>query len=165
MDVLDPKAWFIHIGTNDLFTSKCTDRFVIANILNVLRLIQEAKPNAQFFIHGILPRLDNPNEKTLFLGRQWKRAQTINAELKKFCRPYARIHYIQGGPLFMEETETRGRRQVDIKKMDDGVHPTTEGLEVWGDYLVKQFTKIFDKAKEDKAKEDKEKSEGEKEQT
>jgi len=143
LEPLDPKAWFIHIGSNDLYTSKCTDRFVIANILNVLKAIQEERPDAQFFLHGILPRKDNPKQNSQFLGRQWHRAQTVNMELKKFCKQYSNIHYLQGGPLFMEESQARGRRKINVELINDGVHPTTKGLEIWGDYIVNKTTAVL----------------------
>jgi lysophospholipase L1-like esterase len=159
LDAVNPKIWLILIGTNDLFESRCTDRFVVANILNVLKAIYEQKPDAQFIIHGILPRKDHPESKSQYMGADWKRAQAINWRVRKFCEHSSQLYYMQAGPLFTEETSVRGRRQIDEKLMEDGIHPTVQGLEIWGDYLVKQVKGILgdvEKAKEDaeKAKED-----------
>jgi lysophospholipase L1-like esterase len=148
LEPLHPKVWLILIGTNDLFDSKCTERFVVANILNVLKTIQEQRPDAQFLIHGILPRKEDPTKKSQFLGHLWKRTQSINFQLRKFCEKYENINYLQGGSFFMEETDVRGRRQIDKNMIEDGVHPTEKGLEVWGDYIVKRVTKILTRAKE-----------------
>jgi lysophospholipase L1-like esterase len=152
LDAVNPKIWLIFIGTNDLFESKCTDRFVVANILNVLKAIYVQKPDAQFIIHGILPRKDHAESKSQFMGADWKRAQAINWQVRKFCEHSSQLYYIQAGPLFTEETSVRGRRQIDEKLMTDGIHPTVQGLEIWGDYLVKQVKGILDdveKAKQD----------------
>jgi lysophospholipase L1-like esterase len=148
---LKPKVWLILIGTNDLYTSRCTDRFVVANILNVLKMIAEHQPDAQFILHGILPRKDKPDSKTQHLGQVWKRAQAVNIQIRKFCDHKQNIYYMQAGQLFMEETEVRGRQQIDVTKMSDGTHPTKEGLEVWGDYIVKEVTSILHNAAEAKA--------------
>ncbi len=69
---LNPKLWFISIGNNDLFEKKCTDRFVVASILNVIKAIADLKPDAHFIIHGILPRKDDAKSKTEFLKKKWK---------------------------------------------------------------------------------------------
>jgi len=115
MEPLNPKVWFINIGSNDLYVTKCTDRFVVANILNVLKILYEQKPGAQFILHGILPRKDNPESKSQLLGDTWQRAQVINLQLKKLANRAKNIHFLQGGPLFMEETSVRGRKQMDTK--------------------------------------------------
>jgi lysophospholipase L1-like esterase len=150
LEPLHPKIFFIVIGTNDLFVSKCTDRFVVANILNSIKAIHEHRPEATFIIHGILPRLDNPDSKTQFLGSVWKRAQTVNWQVRKFCEHHNNLIWMQAGPLLMEETETRGRMMIDKSLIDDGVHPTKKGLEIWGDYIVKKVTALLKDMKEAK---------------
>jgi len=147
---INPKLWFISIGTNDLFEQKCTDRFVVANILNVIKMIHELKPDANFIIHGILPRKDNPDSKSQFLRTKWKYAQAINTEIRKFTEHSSRLWYIQAGPLFLEETESKGRRAIIPDLLEDGVHPTQKGLEVWGDYIVKRVHEILQEIQDPK---------------
>jgi lysophospholipase L1-like esterase len=151
---LKPKVWLILIGTNDLYDLKCIDRFVVANILNVVKMIFDQQPDAQFILHGILPRKDKEFSKTQFLGQVWKRAQAVNLQLRKFCEYKTNMHYMQAGPLFMEDTDVRGRRQIDTTKMSDGIHPTKDGLEVWGDYIVKEVQQILQSGKESKAEDE-----------
>ena len=145
------------VGMNDLYELKCTDRFVVANIMNVLKAITTHQPDAQFILHGILPRKDNPASKSQFLGTIWHRAQAINLQLRKFCEHKVQMHYMQAGPLFMEETDEKGRRQIDVTKMADGVHPTVEGVEVWGEYIEKQVRSIIREAEQEATKADEEK--------
>jgi lysophospholipase L1-like esterase len=140
---LNPKLWFISIGSNDLFQEKCTDRFVVASILNVVKKISEAKPDAHFIIHGILPRKDDPRSQSQFLKKKWKYAQAINTQVRKFCEHYPSLYYMQAGSLFLEETESKGRRQIDQKLLEDGIHPTKKGLEVLGDYMLKRIKEIL----------------------
>lgn len=147
---LNPRLWFISIGTNDLFVEKCTDRFVVASILNVVKMIHDLKPDANFIIHGILPRKDDPKSKSQFLKSKWKYAQAINTQVRKFCENSPRLWYMQAGPLFLEETERKGRRAIDEKLLEDGIHPTRKGLEVWGDYMVKRINQILQEIEERK---------------
>ena len=137
LEPLNPKYWLVVVGSNDLFVANCTDRFVFANILNVLQYLHMHRPKAQFLVHGILPRKDSGKKDPYSLGNYWKRGQAINVQLRNFCSNHVNLHYIQAGPLFTEETESRGRRRISPKFMKDGIHPTVEGLEVWGDYILK----------------------------
>lgn len=47
----------------------------------------------------------------------------------------------------MEETDLKGRRQMNVSRMDDGMHPTPEGLLAWGEQIVETVDKITAKAK------------------
>jgi lysophospholipase L1-like esterase len=145
IDSLNPKLWFISIGSNDLFEEKCTDRFVVASILNVVKAISDRKPDAHFIIHGILPRKDEAKSKTDFLKKKWKYAQMINTQIRKFCEHSPKLFYMQAGPLFLKEAskDWRGRRSIDHLLLEDGVYPTKRGMEVWGDYIVKRVKQIL----------------------
>lgn len=153
IDNLSPKLWFISIGNNDLHEEKCTDRVVVASILNVVKSIADRQSDAHFIIHGLLPRKDDPKAKSGFLKKKWKYAQAINTQIRKFCEHSPRLFYMQAGPLFLKETsqEWRGRRSIDQQLLEDGMHPTKRGLEVWGDYIVKQVKQILRDIAEQKA--------------
>jgi len=157
IDNLKPKIWFIMIGTNDLFTYRCSEDFVVASIMNVVKLVSEKSPESLFIIHGIMPRLDNPKAKTTFLGKIWSRAQGVNGKLRKFCRKYHNFYYIQGGELMLVPSKITGRAQIDPKMIDDGVHPTLEGFEKWADFVVERLGKVLEDFEKFKAKLDKKK--------
>jgi lysophospholipase L1-like esterase len=148
------------VGGNDLFVSKCTDRFVLANILNVLKRIYESQPEAQFIVHGIMPRKDNPDSKSNALGHLWNRAQDINLLVKKFTKHSGRVHFVNAGPKFTSESGFKGRRFLDASLISDGIHPTSKGMQVWGDVVEKKILETihgFDKSKlkqKDKKKKD-----------
>jgi lysophospholipase L1-like esterase len=145
---LNPKVWFIMVGGNDLFNSKCTDRFVLANTLNVVKELYNHQPDAEFIIHGILPRVDSPDGKsgkTGQLGNYWNRAQDINLEIKRFTRKGRRLHYINGGPKFTKDhgQGIKGRKFIDLNLMTNGITPTTEGMKSWGDFIEKKVLEIL----------------------
>ena len=158
LEPLNPKVWFILIGSNDLFESRCTDRFVFANILNVLQELHMHRPDAQFIIHGILPRKDQKKNTTQYLGEYWRMSQQVNAMLKKFCKNYDNLHYMQGGKSFMKDNDKqRGRQQLDANLMADGVHPTRHGLVNWGKLIVAKLNQTLiyaEEQAEEKAKQE-----------
>ena len=151
LEPLNPKVWFILIGSNDLFESRCTDRFVFANVLNVLQELHMHRPDAQFIIHGILPRKGDKGN-TQYLGEYWRMSQQVNAMLKKFCRNYDNLHYMQGGKAFMKDTDKqRGRLQIDADLMADGIHPTRQGLVKWGKLITTKLNETIIFAEEQAA--------------
>jgi lysophospholipase L1-like esterase len=153
MDSLNPKIWFIMIGTNDLFTSKCNHHFVLASILNVAKTVSLRYPESLFVMHGIMPRKDNPKAPSNVLGKTWKQAQDINSELRKFCKKYRNFYYMQAGELMLKGSSTRGRAQLDSQMMmEDGVHPTLEGFERWGDFVSERLVDVLKDFEEFKAK-------------
>ena len=69
---LDPEAYVIHIGTNDLGTDKTPDEI----FSEILRLIKEFKTDkSKIVVSTIVPRGDAYNTK----------AENVNTLLKEFC--------------------------------------------------------------------------------
>ncbi|KAL3923985.1 MAG: hypothetical protein SGILL_001323 [Bacillariaceae sp.] len=148
---LKPKIWFLMVGGNDLFESQCTDRFVQANVLNVLKRIYEYQPDAQFIVHGIMPRKDNVDAQSNTLGHLWDRAQGINLLLKKFTKHSSRVTFLNAGLKFTSGKAEKGRGSIDPSMVQKGnVNPTTKGMKVWGDYVEKKIMEAiqgFDKSR------------------
>jgi len=138
------------VGGNDLFVSKCTDRFVQANVLNVLKRIYEYQPDARFIVHGIVPRKDNIDSQSDALGHLWDRAQGINLLLKKFSKHSAQVTYVNAGPKFLMVKGDKGRGHLDPSMMTNGNVPTMKGMTVWGDYIEGKIREVihgFDKSR------------------
>lgn len=146
---LRPKLWFIMVGGNDLFVNKCTDRFVMANVLNLAKRIFEDRPESTIVIHGIIPRKDNPDAKSDALGHLWNRAQGVNLEVRKFVKSHSsRIFFMNlGQTLTAQNSVVKGikgsRTFLDPSLMRDGMHPTPKGMKKWGDLVVKKVTPIL----------------------
>ncbi|CAJ1946210.1 unnamed protein product [Cylindrotheca closterium] len=145
------------IGNYDLFESKCNEDFVVASIMNVVKVVSEKSPESLFVIHGIMPRLDNPKVKGTYLGKIWKQAKGVNNKLRRFCRKYHNFYYIQGGELMLVPSKITGRAQIDPKMIDDGVNPTLEGFEKWADFVVERLQKVLEDFEKFKAKLEKKK--------
>jgi lysophospholipase L1-like esterase len=52
---LNPKVWWVTMGTNDLLSGGCSPEVVLLGILRIVEEIQWAKPDAIIVINGILP--------------------------------------------------------------------------------------------------------------
>ena len=79
-------------------------------------------------------------------------SQQVNAMLKKFCKNYDNLHYMQGGKAFMKDNDKqRGRQQLDANLMADGVHPTRQGLVKWGKLIVAKLNQTLIYAEEQAA--------------
>mmetsp|Transcript_10947 Transcript_10947/g.25926 ORF Transcript_10947/g.25926 Transcript_10947/m.25926 type:complete len:435 (+) Transcript_10947:288-1592(+) len=141
---LRPKLWFLMVGTNDLFVHKCTDRFVMANVLNVAQRIFEEQPDAKIVIHGIIPRKDNPDSKSNALGHLWNRAQGVNLQVRKWIKTHSsRITFMNVGQILMDNGGMKGRKYLDPTYMGEGMNPTPKGMKRWGDLVVKKVTPIL----------------------
>ena len=57
-DELNPKIWWIHIGTNDL-KFHCEENKIILGIMHIVEEIRTRKPDAIIVVNGILPGSDN----------------------------------------------------------------------------------------------------------
>jgi len=132
------------VGRNDLFETRCTDQFVMANVLNVAKRIFEERPEATIVIHGIIPRKDNLDSKSQELGNLWNRAQGVNLQIRKFIKKHSsRIFFMNLGQVLMANRHLNGRLRVDLKLMADGINPTPKGIMKWGDLLKKKVTVIL----------------------
>lgn len=147
---LKPKIWFIQVGGNDLFQSHCTDRFVQANVLNVLKRIYEYQPEAQFILHGIVPRKDNLESPSNALGHLWDRAQGINLLLKKFAKHSAGVTFLNAGQKFTTGRGDKGRGSLDSSMIEKGNIPTLKGMTEWGNTVEEKIGEVmkgFDKSR------------------
>lgn len=147
---LKPKVWFIMVGGNDLFNSNCADRFVQANVLNVLKRLYEYQPDAQFIIHGIIPRKDNVDSSSTALGHLWDNAQGINLLLKKFAKKSSRVTFVNAGQKFTAGKGDKGRGSLDPSMVKKGNVPTPKGMTVWGNYIENKILEVmngFDKTR------------------
>jgi len=141
---LNPKLWLLMVGGNDLFEKKCTDRFVMANVLNVAKRIFEDRPEAKIVIHGITPRKDYADSKSQELGHLWNRAQGVNLAIRKFIKNHSsRISFLNLGQELMANRHMKGRSYLDPSLIADGINPTPKGMEKWGNLLKKKVTVIL----------------------
>ena len=54
-DYLNPKIWWLVLGTNDLAMKQCSEEVVLMGILRIVEEILDKKPDAKIVINSILP--------------------------------------------------------------------------------------------------------------
>jgi len=56
---LNPKVFWIVLGTNDLAIKQCSEEVVLLGILRVIEEIQSQRPNAKIVVNSIIPMTDD----------------------------------------------------------------------------------------------------------
>lgn len=56
---LNPKVWWLVLGTNDLAVGQCSEEIVLLGVLRVIEEIVSKKPNAHIVVNSILPMTSN----------------------------------------------------------------------------------------------------------
>lgn len=141
-DRLKPKAWLILIGTNDMGRTGCSKRTTLAGILHVAQYLHDRRPGVPIIVHGLLPRADpheNDDDKEELvddysLGYMYEDILWINPELKRFCELHAEWIFMNAAGLFLERKEER--LEINPTLMEDALHPSLEGYEVWTKAIV-----------------------------
>merc|ERR1711862_1027682 len=65
---LNPKVFWLLIGTNDLAIKQCSEDVVLLGILRVIEEIQSLRPNAKIVINSILPMTDDKKGRVPDIG-------------------------------------------------------------------------------------------------
>ncbi len=116
-----PKAVFLMIGTNDLW-SKNTPETTVANINRIAARIRSRTPGTIIFVQTVPPmRVDYaPNDK----------ARAINALLKKGSKkaPYTLLD------TYLRLADSKGALRATFTA--DGIHPNEKGYAVWSNLVT-----------------------------
>lgn len=139
---LQPSVWFIMVGTNDLGRTGCSKRNTLAGILHIAQYLRDQRPGATIIIHGLLPRSDS-REAVPQLGRMWEQILFINRELRKLCNLHEEWVYMEAAKLFLRRAEGETRKiEINTDTMPDGLHPSVEGYELWGQEILRVVHKV-----------------------
>ena len=137
-DSLQPKYWFLLIGTNNLGRSGCSQESTVHGIREVIDYLQEKIPNAKIIIHGLLPRSDRAFEDVDYkVGVYWEKIQWINIRIAKKAIYDKNIFYMEAPDIFMDSPGT-----INAITMADGVHPSVEGLKLWETRIVEYIENL-----------------------
>jgi lysophospholipase L1-like esterase len=162
---LNPRIWWIGVGTNDLGATQCSEEVTLLGILRVVEEILNRKPDARIVINSILPMsqeksgiLEVTGRKGRTTGRNkrkgpattvfWPSIKAVNKQLQKFADKHKSVKFFDATDIF---TERVGNRLViDHALIEDGVHPTAAGYKAWDREIIKRIDTIL--AKDDDAK-------------
>jgi lysophospholipase L1-like esterase len=121
-----PKVVMLMIGTNNTMQNNAAE--IAEGIGAVVQELQKDFPKAKILLLSVFPRStpDDPVRETI---------AEINNKISKLHDGY-RVHYIDIGSKFLDD---KGFIPNDV--MNDGLHPTTKGYEIWAEAVKdKLFT-------------------------
>lgn len=138
-DSLNPKAWWILIGTNDYSSGGCNKESILAGIMAVLEEGLRRKPTAKFVLQGILPRKPLPG--TLQYDQDFD-FEWINTRLSCLTQVLPeQLYFFNASSCFLTTSVGKDDSPQIINEtlMPDSLHPSATGYRVWGTAMVEQL--------------------------
>jgi lysophospholipase L1-like esterase len=136
-DLLQPKVWFILIGTNN-FAFGCSKEANLAGIVYIANYIRSRRPNSKILLHGLLPRSDDT--QSYVMGEFWGYIQWINHQLQQECELHAAwCTYMETPLLFLKP----GGKEIDPAMLPDMLHPTDLSYEAWSKIIMEVVTRVM----------------------
>jgi lysophospholipase L1-like esterase len=136
-DSLQPKVWWLLIGTNDL-GDYCSQEGILIGTIQIVFEIRKKRPDATIVVNGILPRSGNA-QGVLFAGKQfWRKITWINDRLRCFADGQDGVEFFNATDLFLTSDGT-----VDIEVMPDLLHPNGKGARIWGNAIAQRVKTIM----------------------
>jgi lysophospholipase L1-like esterase len=121
---LNPKVFWIVVGTNDLGEDHCAVESIVAGILAVVGEVQLQRPDATIVVNSLLPRSIHPDGT---LGSEfWPSIQSINRMLESFIGTLEGVHWFHATNLFLSNDTT-----MNTQLMPDLLHPSASGSRIW----------------------------------
>jgi len=144
---LNPKIFWLVLGTNDLALRQCSEEVVLLGILRVIEEIQEMKPNTKIVLNSILPmttdakgrlpevdgnRMEKGLKRNVDARRSlvgvsvpwsstvvdiWPSVVMINKALKKFCSKHKHIIFFDVYDIFVDDQNGKMRPTIDSELM------------------------------------------------
>lgn len=129
---LQPSAWWVMIGTNDL-KAGCGVDAIVAGVVTVVEEIlrrderSRQGDTAHVVINSLFPRVK------LYADPLWQTMQAINSRLECYAETTEGIEFFNSTGLFVSDGA------VDKKMfLPDEVHLSTEGVRLWEEAIVKK---------------------------
>lgn len=123
LDGYKAKVVTIMIGTNNNTSDKTKPEDVAEGVKRIVAIVREKQPKAKIILHAIFPR---GNSAASDHARARARNDKTNELLKEFAEKDGKIVWLD---LTKELTDETGWVPKDI--MEDQLHPTAKGYQIW----------------------------------
>jgi len=149
-DTLQPKVYWILIGTNNMGVTWCSPEAAFVGILSVVEEIRTKKPGSFVVINALMPRsFDKMNGNVRKMNGKrlpqlWTATQGINVQLKTYSEKYDNVSYFDANEVFFSTSRSE---VIEKRLMPDFLHPSPEGYRLWGDRIVKKLDTLLMKKK------------------
>jgi lysophospholipase L1-like esterase len=139
-DHLNPKVFWILIGTNDLGADKCSAETVAAGSIRVVEELQKRRPKAQIILNSMLPRGAELGED-MSSSKQWHEVQKVNQWLECYASSTEGVEFFNATPHFVVSYD-QTVHQVEAY-FQDSVHPSAKGSKSWAKAIVKRLEELI----------------------
>ena len=141
---LNPKVWWLLIGTNDLGVDSCSGDSITVGNIRIVEEIRRHYPKAPIVINSLLPR---SREELLHHNEKWKILTQVNQNLACYAKSQSSVFFFNATSLFIyedlqNEEEYGVEMYINETLMLDYVHPSGEGALLWGKEIVKEVLNI-----------------------
>ncbi len=125
---LKPKVWWINIGSNDLFSTKCSEEITIMGILRVVEELMSLDDGASIVINSLFPVATQKSmslEGKYVHNKFWYSIHKVNERLQTFARKHPGVKFFNADSIL---TETKGRNLYMKKELfADKMHLSEKG--------------------------------------
>lgn len=153
---INPRVFWILIGTNDLGNKWCSPDATLLGILRVVEEIKQQRPESLIVINSIFPRSWD-HGGNVWKGKQkksdeislpplWTSIIDINHYLKMYSENQEHVQFFDANDIFFLnrfENEWQKDLVIDKSLMYDYLHPSFEGYKTWGDRIVQELDKLL----------------------
>lgn len=145
---LNPKVWWILIGTNNL-SDFCRADSIAAGNIRIVEEIRRKHPSAPIVINSLLPRA---RAELLRRNPFWDVLRTVNKRLECYAQTQENVVFFNATEIFIYKDEfktddddvgTVGEYYVNETLMNDSLHPSGEGSMLWGQAIVKEVEALI----------------------
>ena len=142
----NPKVWWLLVGTED-WKNGVDSETIVAGILKIVNVIQEAHPRSHIVVNSILPRGnerrdENPHYAALYdINRRLECFVATENDKHDFGVTNPRLAFFNATSIFLFEDPEVGYF-VNPALLPDYVHPSAQGEEIWGRKIVDQVLQM-----------------------
>jgi lysophospholipase L1-like esterase len=137
---INPKVFWILIGTNNFAMNCSTPDVVVSAIMEVAMQIRIRKPHVKIVVQGLLPRGDKLGSREL--NEVWKSITETNERLQVIADALPELYYF-GLNSSMFFTQENGQTLIDKLVLKDCVHPTTAGYTIMGEKIEEELLRLL----------------------
>jgi lysophospholipase L1-like esterase len=152
---LEPKVWWINIGSNDLLSTRCSEEITIMGILRVVEELMARNDGASIVINSILPvavKASMSLEGKYIHNKYWYSINQVNQNLQKFAKKHPGVKFFDAKDIL---TEFKGHNLYMKKEMFvDKVHLSVDGQAALAEAQANTVKNILQKKAENDVKVD-----------
>jgi lysophospholipase L1-like esterase len=141
---MDPKAFWVTIGINDLMNTMCSEEVTLVGIINIVEELRQKKPNSYVVINSLLPVKTGKDllERDGKAYGAWRSLSNINEVLHKFAKHTKKVKFFDATKVFTEKKDD-GNLYVKSDLFSDLVHPNKKGQKLWIDAQYEFLKKLI----------------------